>query len=71
MDKFFTKWQWKWPENESTKEILYMFENEHKMVLEIKEKRSNEEKYCEWMSFNKMTREIEILQFKAMGEKKR
>ena len=71
MDKLLEKWQWKWPAAESTREFLYIFENEDKMVLEVKEKRSNGEKNCEWMIFDKGTGKIEQLQFKSMSQNKR
>lgn len=71
MDKFLKKWEWKWAANESTREILYFFENDKKMVLELKEKRSNGEKRCEWLIFNKETEKIKILAFKSMSENKR
>jgi hypothetical protein len=58
MDKLFKKWEWKWTANESTREILYFFENDKKMVLELKEKKSNGEKRCEWLMFNKENEKI-------------
>lgn len=58
MDKFLMKWEWKWAGSESTREILYFFESDKKMVLELKEKRSNGEKRCEWLIFNKETEKI-------------
>ncbi len=71
MDKLFKKWEWKWTANESIREILYFFENDKKMVLELKEKRLNGEKRCEWMIFNKENEKIEPLAFKSMSENRR